>query len=240
MTIVTTACTDNNPLEVEGCYLIRPEQVPHQPEDTENPGVHDRNRVQEAAYRRGSNHGARQPPVQGYKGCFNTETCKEKDEGKAGKYRSNGCNTRVTARDKIKGISYTDERHDAGKDGYTAALRIDQVFPSCCKRLRSFLVDHERIGGDGKDFVKDKQGEHVGRERDAHHRPDRDSKRCIIPRLGVLHKSPHIPDVVYRCYDPEERGEGGKKETERICSEPDIKPGKDLEWICREMLRGKC
>ena len=87
---------------------------------------------------------------------------------------------------------------------------------------------HQREGGERKDLVEDEQGEEIAGEGHSHHRGDREGEEEVETRLILLVVTPHVADRIGRGHDPEERGDEGEENAQRLGLERDRDSGDRL------------
>jgi hypothetical protein len=77
-------------------------------------------------------------------------------------------------------------------------------------------VNHQRIGGDGQDFIKKDEGEQIGRKGDSDRGGKTDGEAGKVTGLFMLLETAHITDGIDGGKDPQAGGDQRKKDTELV------------------------
>jgi len=93
------------------------------------------------------------------------------------------------------------------------------------------VVGHQRVGGEGDGFVKNKEGENVGGKGDAHGPRNGEGEADVETGLVFFVVTTHIADRVQRGHDPQPRRHEGEKHPQRLDLECEIEAGQDLDNV---------
>ena len=81
-----------------------------------------------------------------------------------------------SARRKVRGAGQRLQPHRREHQERPAAQGVDEIIAPRPQRLLRPVMHHERIGGEGQEFVEDEEGDEVAGERDARGRADADAE----------------------------------------------------------------
>ena len=110
-------------------------------------------------------------------------------------------------------------QHNPGRQGE------GQILAPRRDGLGGFLVNHQWIGGDGKDLVKNNEGQQVGREGHTQSCRQAQGKAGEVAGLVLFLETPDISDGVKRSQNPETGSDQCEEDPQRVGPQGQVDPG---------------
>ena len=217
-TIVMETKVSGGQAEVERLHRIHAEDVKHDADGGEHADLDDRDGVEQGADRRGGDHGAGEPIVEGHHGVLGEA---ENAAGVQGRHHPAVNIRRQDAGGDVVGevevpLQDVDQDHGRQHQALGGAGQIGEVFPAALVAFLVLVVGDQGIGADADNLVEKIQGKQVVGEGAADGAEQGQGEAGVEARLLMLVEAAHITRRVEHSDDPQERGGQREDHRERI------------------------